>query len=99
MTFMVWKHPDIAGIEDGSQQQITGLSLADVFQDAPYHAGCASVGGRSAGKKEFNALVANTNGDDEKKKRENDNAPVHPAVAMCDRIRCISAPVLVLLAS
>jgi type VI secretion system protein ImpL len=42
---------------------------------------------RSAGKQEFNALVDNTNGDDEKKKRENDKAPVHPAVAMCNKIR------------
>lgn len=41
----------------------------------------------SAGKKEFDALVANVSGDDEKKKRENDNDPVHPAVVMCDRIR------------
>ncbi len=38
-------------------------------------------------KKEFDALVANVSGDDEKKKRENDNDPVHPAVVMCDRIR------------
>jgi type VI secretion system protein ImpL len=42
---------------------------------------------RNAGKQEFNALVDNTNGDDEKRKRENDKAPVHPAVAMCNRIR------------
>ncbi|VEI20137.1 Uncharacterized protein conserved in bacteria [Serratia plymuthica] len=88
MTFMVWKHPDIAGIEDGSQQQIYWLIAGGCIS------GCALIVSvvllaavRSAGKQEFNALVDSTNGDDEKKKRENDKAPVHPAVAMCDRIR------------
>ncbi|AHJ76603.1 ImcF-related family protein [Kosakonia sacchari] len=88
MTFMVWKQPDIAGIEDGSQQQIYWLIAG----------GCISVCAlivsvmllaavRIAGKQEFNALVDNTSGDDEKKKRENDKAPVHPAVAMYGKIR------------
>ncbi|MBD8252007.1 ImcF-related family protein [Pantoea agglomerans] len=88
MTFMVWKHPDIAGIEDGSQQQIYWLIAGGCIS------GCALIVSvvllaavRSAGKQEFNALVDNTNGDDEKKKRENDKAPVHPAVAMCNKIR------------
>lgn len=88
MTFMVWKHPDIAGIEDGSQQQIYWLIAGGCIS------GCALIVSvvllavvRNAGKQEFNALVDNTNGDDEKKKRENDKAPVHPAVAMCDKIR------------
>lgn len=88
MTFMIWKHPDIAGIEDGSQQQIYWLIAG----------GCISCCGLvvsvvllaavcNAGKQEFNALVDKTNGDDEKKKRENDKAPVHPAVTMCNKIR------------
>ncbi|MEG1350578.1 MAG: type VI secretion protein VasK, partial [Hafnia sp.] len=88
MTFMVWKYPDIAGIEDGSQQQIYWLIAGGCIS------GCALIASvmlqaavRSAGKQEFNALVDNTNGDDEKKKRENDKAPVHPAVAMCNKIR------------
>ncbi|MEH3825753.1 ImcF-related family protein [Enterobacter roggenkampii] len=88
MTFMVWKHPDIAGIEDGSQRQIYWLIAGGCIS------GCALivsvvllVAVRSAGKQEFNALVDNTYGDDEKKKRENDKAPVHPAVAMCNKIR------------
>ncbi|MFC0139738.1 ImcF-related family protein [Erwinia mallotivora] len=88
MTFMVWKHPDIAGIEDGSQQQIYWLIAGGCIS------GCALIVSvvllaavRSAGKQEFNALVDNTSGDDEKKKRENDKAPVHPAVAMCNKIR------------
>ncbi|TKI02467.1 ImcF-related family protein [Martelella alba] len=88
MTFMVWKHPDVAGIEDGSQQQIYWLIAGCCI------AGCALIVSlmllaavRNAGKQEFNALVDNTNGDDEKKKRENDKAPVHPAVAMCNKIR------------
>ncbi|MEM6160682.1 ImcF-related family protein [Erwinia sp. P6884] len=88
MTFMIWKHPDIAGIEDGSQQQIYWLIAGGCIS------GCALIVSvvllaavRSAGKQEFNALVDSTNGDDEKKKRENDKAPVHPAAAMCDRIR------------
>ncbi|MHA2899266.1 ImcF-related family protein [Enterobacter sp. H2G27] len=88
MTFMVWKHPDIAGIEDGSQQQIYWLIAGGCIS------GCALIVSlvllaavRSAGKQEFNALVDNTNGDDEKKKRESEKAPVHPAVAMCNKIR------------
>jgi len=88
MTFMVWKHPDIAGIEDGSQQQIYWLIAGGCIS------GCALIVSvvllaavRSAGKQAFNALVDNTNGDDEKNKWENDKAPVHPAVDMCDKIR------------
>lgn len=88
MTFMVWKHPDIAGIEDGSQQQIYWLIAGGCIS------GCALIVSvvllaavRSAGKQEFNALVDNITGDDEKEKQENHKAPVHPAVAMCDRIR------------
>ncbi|MER0047733.1 type VI secretion protein VasK, partial [Pectobacterium odoriferum] len=88
MTFMVWKHPDIAGIEGGSQQQIYWLIAGGCIS------GCALIVSvvllaavRSAGKQEFNALVDNTNGDDEKNKRENDKAPVHPAAAMCNKIR------------
>ncbi|MCB5948426.1 ImcF-related family protein [Enterobacter sp. TCD1-1] len=88
MTFMLWKHPDIAGIENGSQQQIYWLIAGGCIS------GCALIVSvvllaavRNAGKQEFNALVDNTNGDDEKKKRENDKAPVHPAVAMCNKIR------------
>ncbi|WP_050862718.1 ImcF-related family protein [Enterobacter kobei] len=88
MTFMVWKHPDIAGIEDGSQQQIYWLIAGGCIS------GCALIVSvvllaavRNAGKQEFNALVDNTSGDDEKKKRENDKSPVHPAVAMCNKIR------------
>lgn len=88
MTSMVWKHPDIAGIEDGSQQQIYWLIAGGCIS------GCALIVSvvllaavRNAGKQEFNKLVDNTNGDDEKKKRENDKAPVHPAVVMCNKIR------------
>ncbi|MGG1959146.1 ImcF-related family protein [Enterobacter cloacae] len=88
MTFMVWKHPDIAGIQYGSQQQTYWLIAGGCIS------GCTLImlvvhlwAALSAGKKEFDALVANVSGDDEKKKRENDNDPVHPAVVMCDRIR------------
>jgi len=88
MTFMVWKHPDMAGIKDGSQQQIYWLIAGGCIS------GCALIVSaillaavRSAGKQEFNALIDNTNGDDEKKKRENDKASFPPAVAMCNKIR------------
>jgi len=88
MTFMVWKHPDIAGIQYGSQQQTYWLIAGGCIS------GCTLImlvvhlwAALSAGKKEFDSLVANAGGDDEKKKRENDNDPVHPAVVMCDRIR------------
>ncbi|EPR9733775.1 type VI secretion protein VasK [Enterobacter bugandensis] len=88
MTFMVWKYPDMAGLVDGNQQQNYWLIGGGCIS------GCTFImlvvhlwAALNAGKKEFNALVDDTRGDDEKKKRENDNAPVHPAVAMCDRIR------------
>ncbi|CZU84228.1 ImcF-related family protein [Enterobacter cloacae] len=88
MTFMVWKHPDIAGIEDGSQQQIYWLIAGACISGCALFVSVVLLAAvRSAGKQEFNALVDNTNGDDEKKKRENDKAPVHPAVAMCNKIR------------
>lgn len=88
MTFMVWKYPDMVGLVDGNQQQIYWLIGGGCISSCTLimlivHLWAAL----SAGKKEFNALVDDTSGDDEKKKRENDNAPVHPAVVMCDRIR------------
>lgn len=88
MTFIVWKYPDMAGLVDGNQQQIYWLIGGGCISGCTFimlvvHL-CAAL---SAGKKEFNALVDDTSGDDEKKKRENDKAPVHPAVAMCDRIQ------------
>lgn len=88
MTYMAWKYPDIVGIQDGSQQQIYWLIAGGCIS------GCALIVSvlllaavRSAGKQEFLALIDNTNGDDEKKKQENDKAPVHPAVAMCGSIQ------------
>nr|WP_269836200.1 ImcF-related family protein [Enterobacter kobei] len=88
MTFMVWKHPDIAGIEDGSQQQIYWLIAGGCISCCSLIVSVVLLAAvRNAGKQEFNALVDKTNGDDEKKKRENDKAPVHPAVAMCNKIR------------
>ncbi|PKH22402.1 type VI secretion protein VasK [Enterobacterales bacterium CwR94] len=88
MTFMVRKHPDIAGIEDGSQQQIYWLTAGGCISVCALIISVALLAAvRSAGKQEFNALVGNTYGDDEKNKWENDRAPVHPAVAMCDKIQ------------
>ncbi|ELJ5852765.1 type VI secretion protein VasK [Enterobacter kobei] len=88
MTFMVWKHPDIAGIEDGSQQQIYWLIAGGCISCCALIVSVVLLAAvRNAGKQEFNALVDKTNGDDEKKKRENDKAPVHPAVTMCNKIR------------
>ncbi|PBJ98275.1 type VI secretion protein VasK, partial [Pantoea allii] len=88
MTLMVWKHPDIAGIEDGSQQQIYWLIAGGCISGSALIVSVVLLAAvRGVGKQEFNALVDNTNGDDEKKKRENDKAPVHPAVAMCNKIR------------
>nr|WP_226376747.1 VasL domain-containing protein [Pantoea stewartii] len=85
---MVWKHPDIAGIEDGSQQQIYWLIAGGCISGCALIVSVVLVAAvRNAGKQEFNKLVDNTNGDDEKKKRENDKAPVHPAVVMCNKIR------------
>ncbi len=88
MTFIVWKYPEMAGMVDGNKQQIYWLIGGGCIS------GCTFImlvvhlwAALSAGKKEFNALVDDTSGDDDKKKRENDRAPVHPAVAMCDRIR------------
>lgn len=88
MTFMVWKYPDMADLVDGNQQQIYWLIGGGCIS------GCTFImlvvllwQALSAGKKEFDVLVNETSGDDEKRKRENDNVPVYPAVVMCDRIR------------
>ncbi|MEE4410271.1 MULTISPECIES: ImcF-related family protein [unclassified Serratia (in: enterobacteria)] len=87
MTFMVWKYPDMAGLEDDSQQQIYWLIGGGCIT------GCTFImlvvllwAALSAGKKEFDALVDDTNGDDEKKKRESEKAPVSPAVVMSGKI-------------
>ncbi len=88
MTFIVWKHPDMAGLQPDSEQQtywlIAGVCIT----------GCALFASlllllavRSAGKTEFDDLVDGTNGDDEKKKRETEKVAVHPAVAMCITLR------------
>nr|WP_314420920.1 ImcF-related family protein [uncultured Erwinia sp.] len=88
MTFMVWKHPDIAGIKDGTQQQIYWLIAGGCISACILIVSVMLLAAvRSAGRQEFNALVDNINGDDEKNKRENDKASVHPAVAMCNKIR------------
>lgn len=87
MMLMVLKHPEMAGLEDGSQQQIYWL----------IGGGCTTgsitvmlvvllLQTLSGGKKEFDALVNETSGDDEKK-RESENAPVSPAVLMSTGIR------------
>ena len=87
MTFMVWKHPDMAGLENGSPQQIYWLIGGSCIS------GCIFImlvvllwAALSAGKKEFDALVDETNGDDEKR-RESEKATVSPAVVMSDKIR------------
>ena len=88
MTFIVWKHPDMAGLQPDSEQQtywlIAGVCIT----------GCALLASlllllavRSAGKTEFDDLVDGTNGDDEKKKRETEKVAVHPAGAMCNTLR------------
>lgn len=88
MTFMIWKHPDIAGIQDGSQQQIYWLIAGGCISGCTLILSMVLLAAvRNAGKQEFNALVDDASGDDEKRKRENDNVPVYPAVVMCDRIR------------
>ena len=88
MTFIVWKYPDLAGIERESQQQIYWLIAGGCIT------GCAFIlsivlliAVNSAGKQGFDALIALTNGDDEKKKQESKKSDVHPAATMCDRIR------------
>ncbi|NMP29716.1 type VI secretion protein VasK [Rahnella sp. SAP-1] len=87
-TFMVWKHPDLAGLEAGSQQQIYWLIASGCMTVCTFIVSVvllAAVSG--AGKQEFNALVDGTSGDDEKKKRENENTPVSPAIVICGKIR------------
>jgi type VI secretion system protein ImpL len=88
MTYMVWKHPDVAGLQTGSQLQTNWLIAGGCCTGfVLFGAFILLLAVRSAGKKEFDALVQGTNGDDEKKKQENDSPPVHPAVAMCGRMR------------
>lgn len=87
-TFMVWKHPDLAGLEAGSQQQIYWLIASGCMTGCTFIVSVVLLAAvRGAGKQEFNALVDGTSGDDEKKKRENENTPVSPAIVMCGKIR------------
>ncbi|WP_205066508.1 ImcF-related family protein [Pantoea coffeiphila] len=88
MTFIVWKHPDIAGLQPNSEQQTYWLIAGGCVT------GCVLLASllllvtvRSAGKAEFDDLVEGTNGDDEKKKRETEKVAVHPTVAMCHVLR------------
>jgi len=88
MTFIVWKHPDMAGLQPDSEQQTYWLIAGSCVT------GCALLASlllllavRSAGKTEFDDLVDGTNGDDQKKKLEAEKVAVHPAVAMCNTLR------------
>ena len=88
MTFIVWKHPNMAGLQPDSEQQTYWLIAGGCVT------GCALLASllllvavRSAGKAEFDGLVDGTNGDDEKKKRETEKVAVHPAVVMCNTLR------------
>lgn len=88
MTFIIWKHPNIAGLQPESEQQTYWLIAGGCIT------GCAFLASllllvvvRNAGKAEFDDLVDGTNGDDEKKKQENEKIAVHLAVAMCDSLR------------
>jgi type VI secretion system protein ImpL len=88
MTFTVWKHPDLAGLQADSQLQTYWLIAGGCFTSCAFIASVMLLlAVRSAGKQEFDALVDGTNGDDEKKKRESEKGPVHPAVKMCDSLR------------
>jgi len=88
MAFIVWKRPDMAGLQPDSEQQTYWLIAGGCVT------GCALLASllllvavRSAGKTVFDDLVDGTNGDDEKKKRETEKVAVHPAVAMCNTLR------------
>ena len=88
MTFMAWKHPDLAGLERDSQQQIYWLIAGGCMTGCVFIVSVVLLAAvRSVGKQEFDALVEGTNGDDEKKDRENAKKPVSPAVVMSGRIR------------
>ena len=88
MTFIIWKHPDMAGLQPDSEPQTYWLIAGSCITGCAFLASILLlIAVRSAGKSEFDALVDGTNGDDEKKKRENEKTPVHPAVAMCNGIR------------
>ncbi|MNG62917.1 hypothetical protein D3C79_211280 [compost metagenome] len=88
MTFIVWKHPDMAGLQPDSEQQTYWLIAGSCITGCAFLASLLLlIAVRSVGKKEFDDLVGGTNGDDEKKKRENEKVVVHPAVAMCERLR------------
>jgi type VI secretion system protein ImpL len=88
MTFIILKHPDMAGLQPDSEQQTHWLIAGGCVT------GCALLASllllvavRSAGKAEFDDLVDGTSGDDEKKKRETEKVAVHPAVVMCHSLR------------
>ncbi|WHP78934.1 type VI secretion protein VasK [Edwardsiella anguillarum] len=88
MTFMVWRYPDIAGLERGSPQQTYWLIGGCCIS------GCTFImlvtllwAALSAGKTAFDALVDATNGDDEGAKRESEHPPESPARVMSGAIR------------
>ena len=88
MTFIAWKHPDMAGLQPGSEQQTYWLIAGVCVTGSALLASLLLlVAVRSAGKTEFDDLVDGTNGDDEKKKRETEKVVVHPAVVMCHALR------------
>ncbi|QCR36843.1 ImcF-related family protein [Nissabacter sp. SGAir0207] len=88
MTVVVWKRPDLAGLENGSQQQTYWLIAGGCITGCVFIVSIVLLMAvRSAGKQEFDALVDNTNGDDEKKKRDTEKASVSPAVMMFSKIR------------
>nr|WP_240116296.1 ImcF-related family protein [Erwinia endophytica] len=88
MTFMVWKHPDLVGISPDSQQQTSWLIAGGCIT------GCALIATlllllavRHAGSREFDVVVDAINGDDEKKKREAEKAPVSAAATLCNALK------------
>lgn len=85
MTFIVWKHPDLAGIPAESDKQTYWLIAGCCVTACTFVAAVLLLlTVRVAGGKEFDVMVYDTNGDDEKKKRENEKVPV--AVSMCNEI-------------
>lgn len=87
-TFIIWKHPDVAGLSAGTEQQANWLIASGCLT------GSLLVGAvlllmivRHAGSKAFEAIVESTNGDDEKKKRRNESVIQLPGDIMCDAVK------------
>lgn len=88
MTFIVWKHPDMAGLPEGGQQQTYWLIVGGCLT------GCLLISAivlllavRHIGSKEFETIIRELRGDDERNKRKYQEGTLLPATLICNDIK------------